>query len=123
MRASSSQIRQFAAVLTRRRLSTRWRRLAAEHRERWAGPGAGRGPAEAAPGRAKYPHLPPVFQPQVPGPDRPSERDRVSASLPPLGIVTETLWVSALPFSSGQGRGGRMMSVLDQGGARILRLC
>uniref|UniRef100_A0A452SH12 Importin 4 n=1 Tax=Ursus americanus TaxID=9643 RepID=A0A452SH12_URSAM len=35
--AADPQIRQFAAVLTRRRLSTRWRRLAAEHRERWAG--------------------------------------------------------------------------------------
>ncbi|XP_035970547.2 importin-4 isoform X1 [Halichoerus grypus] len=31
--AADPQIRQFAAVLTRRRLSTRWRRLAAEHRE------------------------------------------------------------------------------------------
>uniref|UniRef100_A0A9L0RYF5 Importin 4 n=1 Tax=Equus caballus TaxID=9796 RepID=A0A9L0RYF5_HORSE len=32
--APDPQIRQFAAVLTRRRLNTRWRRLAAEHRER-----------------------------------------------------------------------------------------
>uniref|UniRef100_A0A8C0JS78 Importin 4 n=1 Tax=Canis lupus dingo TaxID=286419 RepID=A0A8C0JS78_CANLU len=32
--AADPQIRQFAAVLTRRRLSTRWRRLAAELRER-----------------------------------------------------------------------------------------
>ncbi|KAF4017105.1 hypothetical protein G4228_008867 [Cervus hanglu yarkandensis] len=32
--AGDPQIRQFAAVLTRRRLSTRWRRLAAEQRER-----------------------------------------------------------------------------------------
>ncbi|KAF5925759.1 hypothetical protein HPG69_002209 [Diceros bicornis minor] len=32
--AADPQIRQFAAVLTRRRLSTRWRRLPAEHRER-----------------------------------------------------------------------------------------
>ncbi|XP_027428436.1 importin-4 isoform X5 [Zalophus californianus] len=31
--AADPQIRQFAAVLIRRRLSTRWRRLAAEHRE------------------------------------------------------------------------------------------
>ncbi|XP_036210679.1 importin-4 isoform X5 [Myotis myotis] len=31
--ATDPQIRQFAAVLTRRRLNTRWRRLAAEHRE------------------------------------------------------------------------------------------
>ncbi|XP_066133634.1 importin-4 isoform X1 [Saccopteryx bilineata] len=31
--AADPQIRQFAAVLARRRLSTRWRRLAAEHRE------------------------------------------------------------------------------------------
>ncbi|XP_062945038.1 importin-4 [Cynocephalus volans] len=31
--AADPQIRQFAAVLTRRRLSTRWRRLAAEQRE------------------------------------------------------------------------------------------
>ncbi|XP_070283085.1 importin-4 isoform X1 [Myotis yumanensis] len=31
--AVDPQIRQFAAVLTRRRLNTRWRRLAAEHRE------------------------------------------------------------------------------------------
>ncbi|XP_046509294.1 importin-4 isoform X2 [Equus quagga] len=31
--APDPQIRQFAAVLTRRRLNTRWRRLAAEHRE------------------------------------------------------------------------------------------
>lgn len=31
--AVDPQIRQFAAVLTRRRLSTRWRRLTAEHRE------------------------------------------------------------------------------------------
>ncbi|XP_014323089.1 importin-4 isoform X4 [Myotis lucifugus] len=31
--AADPQIRQFAAVLTRRRLNTRWRRLAAEHRE------------------------------------------------------------------------------------------
>lgn len=46
MPVSLSQIRQFAALLTRRRLNVRWRRLAAEHRERWAGPGAGRGQAE-----------------------------------------------------------------------------
>ncbi|XP_076983213.1 importin-4 isoform X2 [Tamandua tetradactyla] len=32
--AADPQIRQFAAVLTRRRLSSRWRRLAAEQRER-----------------------------------------------------------------------------------------
>uniref|UniRef100_F6REF9 Importin 4 n=1 Tax=Callithrix jacchus TaxID=9483 RepID=F6REF9_CALJA len=38
MPTSSSQIRQFAAVLTRRRLNTRWRRLAAEQRERWISP-------------------------------------------------------------------------------------
>ncbi|XP_053510861.1 importin-4 isoform X2 [Artibeus jamaicensis] len=31
--AADPQIRQFAAVLTRRRLSTRWRRLSADHRE------------------------------------------------------------------------------------------
>uniref|UniRef100_A0A8C8XZM7 Importin 4 n=1 Tax=Panthera leo TaxID=9689 RepID=A0A8C8XZM7_PANLE len=31
--AADPQIRQFAAVLTRRRLSTHWRRLTAEHRE------------------------------------------------------------------------------------------
>uniref|UniRef100_A0A7N5JK79 Importin 4 n=1 Tax=Ailuropoda melanoleuca TaxID=9646 RepID=A0A7N5JK79_AILME len=31
--AANPQIRQFAAVLTRRRLSTRWRLLAEEHRE------------------------------------------------------------------------------------------
>ncbi|KAM5239735.1 importin-4 isoform 2-T2 [Hipposideros larvatus] len=31
--AADPQIRQFAALLTRRRLSTRWRRLGAEHRE------------------------------------------------------------------------------------------
>ncbi|KAL0602788.1 Importin-4 [Plecturocebus cupreus] len=43
--AADPQIRQFAAVLTRRRLNTRWRRLAAEQRERWAGPGVGRGGA------------------------------------------------------------------------------
>ncbi|GAB5572740.1 ran-binding protein 6 isoform X1 [Prionailurus iriomotensis] len=73
--AADPQIRQFAAVLTRRRLSTHWRRLTAEHRERWAGPGAGRGQAEAAPGPAKCQHLPPVFQPQVPGPVRLPERD------------------------------------------------
>lgn len=90
MRASSSQIRQFAAVLTRRRLSTRWRRLAAEHRERWEGPRAGRGRAEAAPRRAKYPHLPSAFQPQVAGPDRLSEGDRVSAYLPPLETLTDS---------------------------------
>lgn len=88
MPVSLSQIRQFAALLTRRRLNARWRQLAVEHRERWAGPGAGRGQAEM--GRPSTKHLPPMFQPQVPGPNGPPERDRVSAYPPFLEILNDS---------------------------------
>lgn len=84
----SSQIRQFAALLIRRRLNSLWRRLAPEPQERWAGPG--RGWLRRHSRRLSTKHLPPVFQAQVPGPDGPSERNRVSIYPSYSGILSDS---------------------------------